>query len=82
MISWSNVLFGTLWCTPRAGEQWEIEDIARRCEKEIIYGVVQGVLAVVIDLYIFFLPMPIVLSLQMSKKRRLSILGVFGTAIL
>ena len=80
-IYWSGVLIGTLWCTPRAGEKWDIEDLAR-CEKDTIWGVVQGVLAVVLDLYIFFLPIPVVLSLQMSKKRRFSILGIFGTAIL
>lgn len=46
------------------------------------YTLVQGVLSVVLDVYIFILPIPIVLTLQISLKRRLSILGVFGTAVL
>lgn len=82
LICWSAVLFGTLWCAPRAGEKWGIESIEGRCEKDVIFGVVFGVLAVVLDLYIFFLPIPIVLNLQMSQKRRLSVLAIFGTAFL
>ena len=82
LISWSGILFGTLWCTPRAGEKWSFESLAHNCPKDAVYGMVQGVLAVVLDLYIFLLPIPIVMGLQMSLKRRLSILGVFGTAIL
>ena len=82
LIYWSAALTGTLFCAPRAGEQWSLNDTEQRCEKDAIFGVVQGVLSVILDLYIFFLPIPIVLGMQMSLKRRLSILCIFGTAIL
>ncbi|KAM0802371.1 hypothetical protein BDR22DRAFT_887605 [Usnea florida] len=80
-IYWSGVLFGTLWCAPRGGEK-DLKDITQKCEKDILFGLIQGVLGVVLDLYIFLLPIPTILGLQMSLRRRLSILSVFGTAIL
>ena len=79
LIYWIGVPLATYFCAPHIGMAWESET---KCRKETIYGVIQGVLSVVLDLYIFFLPIPIVLRLHMSLKRRLSILAVFGTAIL
>jgi hypothetical protein len=43
---------------------------------------VQGVLAVVLDLYIFILPIPIILNLRLPKRKKLSVLFVFMTAAL
>ena len=81
LLYWSGVLFGTLWCTPRGGEK-DLKDTTQKCEKNILFGLIQGVLGVVLDFYIFLLPVPTIIRLQMSLRRRLSILGVFGTAIL
>lgn len=68
------------YCTPRNGKTWGFENI--HCDRTIPWAIVHGVVAVVLDFYIFLLPIPIVIRLQMSLKRRLSIIGVFGTAIL
>lgn len=82
-MHWTGVPLATYFCVPRIGEPWnDVETISRNCANDEIYGIVQGVLSVVLDLYIFILPIPIILGLQMPVKRRLSILGVFGTAIL
>ena len=70
----------TYYCTPRNGKEWDFANV--HCGETILFGIVQGVLAVVLDFYIFVLPIPIVLKLQMSLKRRLSVIAVFGTAIL
>ena len=82
VLYWINIPFESWYCAPRAGDPWSLETVGRTCSDNIMFGLVQGVLAVVLDLYIFILPIPIVLSLQMSTRRRLSVLGVFATAIL
>ena len=82
MLYWIGVPLETYFCAPRIGEGWNTEALIKTCADYTIFSAVQGVLAVVLDLYIFILPIPIMLRLQMPLRRRLSILGVFGTAIL
>ena len=82
VLYWINIPFESWNCAPRAGDPWGLETVGKTCANNIMFGLVQGVLSVVLDLYIFFLPIPIVLGLQMSLRNRLAILGVFGTAIL
>lgn len=70
------------YCAPAAGKPWNLIDSAIKCNKATVYGVVQGSLAVVLDLYIFILPIPVVLGLQMSSRKRIAVLAVFLTGIL
>ena len=80
VLYWINIPFVSWNCAPRAGHAWSLENI--NCDQNITFGVVQGVLSLALDLYIFFLPIPVVLNLKMSLNRRLAVLGVFGTAFL
>lgn len=82
LLYWSGIPIATYYCTPRIGKPWDPVTITNSCVKFTTYTLVQGVLSVVLDVYISILPIPIVLTLQISLKRRLSILGVFGTAVL
>lgn len=82
VLYWINIPFESWNCAPRAGDPWGLQTVGKTCANNIMFGLVQGVLSVVLDLYIFFLPIPIVLGLQMSLRSRIAILGVFGTAIL
>lgn len=80
VLYWTNIPITTYYCSPRIGEPWDA--VAQTCSKTKIFLLIQGVFSVVLDVYILILPIPMVLKLQMSRKRRLSILGVFGTAVL
>lgn len=82
VLYWINIPFESWNCAPRAGDPWGLETVGKTCVDNIMFGLVQGVLAVALDLYIFFLPIPIILNLQMSLNKRLAVLGVFATAIL
>ena len=81
-LYWSSIPIETVTSVPRIGQPWNIETIDRKNRISTEYSVFQGVFAVALDLYIFLLPIPVILKLQMSLRRRYSILGVFGTAIL
>ena len=82
LLYWSGVPITTYYCTPRIGKPWNAFVIDQNCLKFGIYTVVQGAFSVILDLYIFILPIPVVLKIQMAPKRRVSILGIFGTACL
>ncbi|KAL9128016.1 MAG: hypothetical protein Q9217_003210 [Psora testacea] len=82
VLYWINIPFESWNCAPRAGQSWGLATVGKTCADNIMFGLVQGVLSVALDLYIFVLPIPIVLGLHMTMKRRLAILSIFGTAIL
>ena len=81
-LYWSSIPIETLTSAPRIGQPWNVETINRKYKIATIYSIFQGVFSVALDVYIFLLPIPVILRLQMSLRRRCSILGVFGTAIL
>ena len=70
------------YCAPSVGRSWSINGLGLKCRKTIILGLVQGSLNVVLDLFTFILPLPVVLRLQMSFRRRFAVLSVFYTGIL
>lgn len=70
----------TYYCSPRNGQTWLSPDI--HCDKAIPYAVAQGTLNIILDLYILCLPIPIVWGLNVSSKKKLSILSIFMVGIL
>ncbi|KAI0817115.1 hypothetical protein GGR55DRAFT_693413 [Xylaria sp. FL0064] len=50
--------------------------------KGIILGIIGGVSSVVVDIYIFILPLPTVFSLNMAHSRKMQLLALFATAFL
>lgn len=80
-LYWSYVPISAVYCSPRIGQTWSIYTVTN-CPKLLLPALIQSALSIPLDLYIFILPIPIVLRLQMSLKRRMSILGIFGTAFL
>lgn len=45
------------------------------------YALFQGIIGVIIDLITFYLPIPIILNLQMPFRRKLGILAIFATGL-
>lgn len=70
------------YCAPSPGQEWSVQTIGASCQKSILPGVVQGALNVVLDLFIISLPVPVILGLHMSPRRRIAVLAVFLTGIL
>ena len=52
------------------------------CVKSYYYGLVHGPINVIIDLVALYLPIPMVLKLQMPLRRKLGILAIFATGLL
>ena len=82
LLYWGCIPIATYYGTPRIGQSWDDVALTETCANLNTVVLVQGVLSVVLDLYIFVLPIPIVSKLQISLRQRLSILSIFGTGIL
>ena len=80
-LYWTQLFTESYFCTPRPGHKWDLS-IGQACSHNIIWGVIQGVLNVVLDIYMLVLPIPAVLNLQLSKGKKVGVLAVFGTALL
>ena len=82
LLYWTGIPVATYFCVPRVGNAWDVQTVGVRCANMNLYLMVVAVLAVALDIYILVLPISTILGLHMSLTRRLSVLGVFGTAFL
>lgn len=64
-------------CGNIPGQGWGLQNPA--CSETFLYGIVQGVVSLVIDLYILILPIPIIARLNMERKKRIGVLIIFLT---
>ena len=88
--SWPTLAFTSYYLAPHGGQTWSEfrrklshELFAHNVPRALLYWVVaQGVAAVLLDIYIFLLPIPLVLKLHLPRKQRLQVLGIFSTALM
>ena len=65
---------------PHIGETWDGLLVNRRPWLVTPTGPEQGTCALVLDLYIFILPIPMLSHLQVPSRKRLKLFCIFGTA--
>ncbi|GFF33521.1 hypothetical protein IFM61606_01907 [Aspergillus udagawae] len=82
VLYWPGVGLESYYAAPHIGETWEDLLINKRPEHLIYWGVVQGTLSVVLDIYIFILPLPLLSKLQLPRKKRWQLLIIFSTAMM
>ena len=78
----STIVLAPTFCAPRAGKTWTSPETYTRCNGQETLAVVQAAYSVAFDLYLLFLPVPVIWNLQMPIRRRLGIIGVFTTGLL
>lgn len=79
---WTSVPVAAYYGAPHVGEEWDDLLVNLRPANEAYWGVAQGVSAVVLDVYIFILPLPVLWHLHMDRSKRMQLLGLFGTALM
>lgn len=82
IISSASLIIAGPLCAPRQGESFGSVMVAERCTHEDIWAVVQGTLNMLLDFYIFYLPIPMVLKLQMGRKKKIGVMAVFMTGLM
>lgn len=72
------------FCTPRSyyAGSWNSPELFVQCKKLLDWAMVQGSLDVTLNIFIFILPIPVILGLQLDKKKKLGVLAVFCTGLL
>lgn len=70
------------WDAPHIGESWDEFIVDNRSVQGIPGGVTIGVASVIVDIYIFVLPMPTLAGLNMPVARMIQVISLFATAFL
>ena len=77
-----SIPIACLTLAPRPGEEWIEVFGAGRANIVARYSIYQGVASVVLDLYIFLLPIPILVRMKLSWVQRLQLFTLFGAALM
>ncbi|KAI8948066.1 hypothetical protein F4801DRAFT_475261 [Xylaria longipes] len=75
-----NIPLCAILNAPRVGETWGSVITSGRPQKVVIWGIVQSVLAIGLDLFIFILLISIIMKLHLSMKKKIRLLAVFTVA--
>lgn len=69
-------------CLPRPGENWLSPRFNARCRPVVKVSSAHGWFGLLSDLYIFFLPLPVLWGLHMPLRKRLGVAAVFLTGLM
>jgi hypothetical protein len=80
----SEIPLAVIYAAPRPGHSWDslLETLEANEHPFALGGTIQSVFGTVLDLYIFFLPLPTLFHLHMPSRRRWQLIGIFSTALL
>jgi hypothetical protein len=78
-----NMFISAYFCAAHPGDPWDF-NVGLRCgdKNALKWLVASACMSVVLDLYILALPVPIVLKLNMSGRKRVGVLLIFFAAFL
>lgn len=70
-------------CVPKPGQSWLIRTSGRSCSvTSNLFEVVLGVVSVFSDLFVIYIPLPIIWKLHLSTRKKISVSIVFITGLL
>jgi hypothetical protein len=82
LIDLPHLVLVLVFQTPQGGERWTDLGTNGRPQRLEPYAVVMGIGAVVIDGYIFVVPLVVLRRLKVGMGKKLQVMGVFATAVL
>lgn len=65
---------------PGIGQKWETLMLTGKQRHAIYWGLVQSAVAIVLDFYIFILPLPVIAQLRISSRKQAKLGAIFSTA--
>ncbi|KUI58462.1 hypothetical protein VP1G_05744 [Cytospora mali] len=81
LLYFTNIPVSSIMSAPHVGETWTSVLFSGRPQKSLIWGTVQSAFSIMLDLFIFILPIPAVVRLHLSTRKKLQLLVVFTTAV-
>lgn len=82
LMSLTSVVVVAALCSPRRREAFNNIMVAQRCRDLNTWSIIQSSLNVLLDFYILYLPIPVVWKLQLGKRRKIGVLGIFMTGLM
>ncbi|KAI0837145.1 hypothetical protein F5Y06DRAFT_304868 [Hypoxylon sp. FL0890] len=79
-----SIPMAAIYETPRPGHSWEeMIAIDKQSQQGVLvpYAITTGAASVLLDLYIFLLPLPIIARLNLSRSKKIQVALVFMTAL-
>ena len=76
-----NFILTAVYCAPQVGQSWTLVNVIR-CDELNLWYLIYSVFVLVLDIYIFILPLPTIFRLHVSRPRKVEIAVVFATASL
>jgi hypothetical protein len=77
-----NIPLAAIFEAPAASDSWQAMLTNTKSHKMVYWGLVQSSLTILLDIYIFVLPLPTITKLHLPLGKRVQILGVFTTALM
>lgn len=77
-----NIPIEAYFQAPAAGESWEGVMASLKPMKAVYWGIVQSSLGIILDFYMFILPLPAISRLHISRTKRIQLWLVFSTAFM
>lgn len=69
LFYWSNILIALTFCLPKKGASWDDATTFAKCDRQAIAIVIIGIFGVAADIVLFALPFPVILNLQLGRKK-------------
>lgn len=73
-------VYGIL-CAPEVGHPWDLT-VAEKCSRSLVIEFVLGVANLALDTFLLILPIPVILPLRLSVKKRIGVLAIFMVGLL
>ena len=79
----AQIVGSAITCVPKPGVSWLVADDTHKCRVTAdLFGVVMGAIAVFTDLFVIFIPLPVVWRLRMSVRKKVGVSVIFLTCLL
>lgn len=70
-----------IMCAPKVGHSWDLTT-ASKCTRASTAGFVLGIMNTALDILLLGLPIPVILPLQLSIKKKIGVLAIFMVGLL
>ena len=80
LMQLASIPLNAAFCAPAVGASWAPPN--RNCPKSYVYALFAGAANVLVDLCVIYLPIPMILGLNLPLKKRIGVLAIFLTGCL
>ena len=82
LLYWTTIPIAAYFNAPSPGGDWDDVLFNGRPQRSLWWGITQASLSILLDLYIFILPLPVIFKMNLTLKKRAQVLAVFFMAVM